>query len=60
MAETSYQMQQVLSFCDRERAFKPLSLKVTVQTFLVKKRKLHNEAFRDVYVFRIGEKLGGP
>ena len=47
MAETSYQMLEVLSFCDRERAFKPLSLKATVQTFLVKKN--YNEAFRDVF-----------
>ena len=36
MAETSYQMLKVLSFCDQERA-KPPSEKVSVLTFLVKK-----------------------
>ena len=35
MAETSYQMLVVLSFCDRERV-QPPSLKVTVLTFPVK------------------------
>ena len=35
-AEISYQMLEVLSFCDRERAQTP-SIKITVLTFLVKK-----------------------
>ena len=36
VAETSYQMLEVLSFCDRERAYVP-SIKITVLTFLLKK-----------------------
>ena len=39
LAETSYQMLEVLSFCDRERVQLP-SLKVTVLTFLVKNGKM--------------------
>ena len=39
VAETSYQMLEVLSFCDRERV-QPPSLKVTVLTFLVKNGKM--------------------
>ena len=39
MAETSYQMLEVLSFCDQERV-QPPSLKVTVLTFLVKNGKM--------------------
>ena len=39
VAETSYQMLEVLSFCDQERV-QPPSLKLTVLTFLVKKGKM--------------------
>ena len=39
MVETSQQMLEVLSFCDRER-LQPPSLKVTVLTFLVKNGKM--------------------
>ena len=39
VAETSYQMLEVLSFCDRERV-QPPSLMVTVLTFLVKNGKM--------------------
>ena len=39
VAETSYQMFEVLSFCDRERV-QPPSLKVTVLTFLEKNGKM--------------------
>ena len=39
VAETSYQMLDVLSFCDQERV-EPPSLKVTVLTFLVKNGKI--------------------
>ena len=35
VAETSYQMLEVLSFCDQERV-QPPSLKLTVLTFQVK------------------------
>ena len=34
VGKTSYQMLEVLSFCDQESAYPP-SLKVTVLTFLV-------------------------
>ena len=46
-AETSYQMLEVLSFCDRERT-EPPSIKLTVLTFLEKTK--YNEAFRGVSV----------
>ena len=39
VAETSYKMLKVLSFCDQERV-QPPSLKVTVLTFLVKNGKM--------------------
>ena len=39
VAETSYQMLEVLSFCDRERV-QPPSRKITVLTFLVKYGKM--------------------
>ena len=39
VAETSYQMLEVLSFCHQERV-QPPSLKVTVLTFLVKNGKM--------------------
>ena len=39
VAETSYQMKEVLSFCDGERV-QPPSLKITVLTFLVKNGKM--------------------
>ena len=45
VTETSYQMSDVLSFCDQEKV-QPPSLKVTVLTFLVKngKRKLSGKS----------------
>ena len=58
VAETSYQMLEALSFCDRERVL-PSSIKMTVLTFLVKnktKKKRWNEALRGVYVSSIREK----
>ena len=39
MAETSYELLEVLSFCNREKV-KPPSLKVTVLTCPVKKGKM--------------------
>ena len=39
VAETRYQMLEVLSFCDREGA-KPPSLKITVLTFQIKNGKM--------------------
>ena len=39
VAETGYQMFEVLSFCDQERVQTP-SLKATVLTFLVKNGKM--------------------
>ena len=39
VAETGYEMLEVLSFCDQERV-QPSSLKVTVLTFLVKNGKM--------------------
>ena len=57
VVETSYQMLQVLSFCDRERAW-PRSHKsiimITVLTFLVTLK--YDEAFRGTYFLRIREK----
>ena len=38
VAETSYQVLEALSLCDRERVL-PSSIKLTVLTFLVKKKK---------------------
>ena len=35
VAKTRYQMLEVLSFCYRESAKRPLSLKITMPTFLV-------------------------
>ena len=40
VAETSYKMLKVLSFCDQERV-QPPSLNVTVLTFLVKNGKMN-------------------
>ena len=42
-------VRRFLSFCDQERASPP-SIQITVLTFIGKK-KLHNEAFRDVHFF---------
>ena len=39
VAETSYQILEVLSFCDKERTYPP-SLKITVITFTEKKSKM--------------------
>ena len=39
VAEKRSQMLEVLSFCDQERV-QPLSLKITVPTFLVKNGKI--------------------
>ena len=44
--ETSYQMLEVLSFCDPERAELP-SIKITVPIFLVIQK--YSEASRGVY-----------
>ena len=49
----SYQMLEVLAFCNRERA-QPPSISITVLTFLVKKK--YNEEFRGVYFLTIREK----
>ena len=51
VAETSYQMLDVLAFCNRERA-QPPSITITVLTFLVKK----SEEFQEIYFLRIREK----
>ena len=40
-AGTSYQMLEVLAFCNRERA-EPPSIMITVLTFLVKKGTMKN------------------
>ena len=48
VAGTSYQMLEVLAFCNLDRAQPPL-ITTTVLTFLVKKK--HNEEFRGVYFF---------
>ena len=52
MAGISYQMLEVLAFCNRERA-QPPSITITVLTFLVKKA---NEEFQGVYFLAIREK----
>ena len=41
VAGTSYQILQVLAFCNRERA-QPPSITITVLTFLVKKSTMMN------------------
>ena len=43
VAETSFQMLEVLAFCDRERSW-PFSVTITVLTFLVKKSTIKNSA----------------
>ena len=48
VAETSYQMLDVLLFCDPERAYPP-SIKITVLTFLVNQK--YSEAFWRLYFF---------
>ena len=48
VAETSYQMLEILSFSDRERALPP-STEISVQTFMVKKR---TKMFSGVPIFR--------
>ena len=53
VAETSYQVLEVLWFCDRDRVLTP-SLKITVLTILVKKK--YNDTFRGVYFFKRREK----
>ena len=53
MAGTSYQMLEVLAFCNLERA-QPPSITITVLTFLGKKK--YNEEFRGVYLLIIREK----
>ena len=54
VAETSYQMLVVLSFCDRKRVWPP-SLKVTVLTLLVKngKMKLSGESVFWQYAIKL-------
>ena len=56
VAETSYQMLEVLSFCHQERV-QPPSLKVTVLTFLVKngKMKLSGESIFLEYAKKLKE-----
>ena len=44
VTETSYQMLEVFSFCDRERA---LPTPIIMLTFLVNKK--YNDAFRDFF-----------
>ena len=44
VAEASYEMLEVVSFCNQERAYRP-SIKLTVLTFLVNPK--YNEAFRE-------------
>ena len=53
VAETSYEMLEVLAFCNRERS-QPPSITITVLTFRVKKK--YNEEFRGVYLLTIREK----
>ena len=53
VAGTSYQMLEILAFCNRERCFPP-SITITVLIFLVKKKD--NEEFRGVYFLTIREK----
>ena len=54
MAETSYQMLEVLSFCDQERV-QPPSLKVTVLNVLVKNgsMKLSGESIFSEYAKKL-------
>ena len=40
MAETSYQVLEVLSFCGDREGVEPPLMKITVLTFLEKKRKI--------------------
>ena len=47
VAGTSYQMLEVLAFCNLERA-QPSSITITVLTFLVKKSTMKNSG---VYIF---------
>ena len=49
LVETSYQMSEVLSFCDQERASTP-TITITVLTFLVNRKS--SEAFQGVYFLR--------
>ena len=53
VAGTSYQMLEVLAFCNLERA-QPPSITITVLTFLVKKK--YSEEFRSIYFLTILEK----
>ena len=48
VAGTSYQMLEVLAFCNRERA-QPPSITITVLTFLVQKK--YNKEFQGVFFF---------
>ena len=48
VAETGYQILDVLSFCDPERALRSI-IKITVLTFLVNQK--YSEAFWSVYFF---------
>ena len=45
MAETSYQMLEILSFSDREKT-RPASIEISVRKFVGQKE--YNEAFRGV------------
>ena len=50
VAGTSYQMLEVLAFCNLERA-QPPSITITVLTFLVKKSEI-----REIYFLTVREK----
>ena len=53
VAGTSYQMLEVLAFCNWERA-QPSSIAITVLTSLVEKK--YNEKFWGIYFLTIGKK----
>ena len=55
VAETSYQMLEVLAFCVRERA-EPPAIKITVLIFWVKKSAVKLSGGSSVYSLRIREK----
>ena len=55
VAETSYQMLEVLAFCDPKRA-EPPAIKIKVLIFLVKKSAVKLSGVSSVYSLRIREK----
>ena len=54
VAEASYEMLEVVSFCNQEGAYRP-SIKLTVLTFLMNQK--YNEAFRGVFFENTRKKL---